>query len=189
MVKFNLFRADVVVKNNIGSDAEHAALLDQILKDKNKNQSLEFSNELCWRGQSMYKNIDWLILEIKNSLKEFSQDYAEEFKSKNLDFNKIKYHYWTNVNQTGSRNTRHAHPKAHFSAVYYVQANDTGAIRFINPGNDLGYCNPRAPFVTDVGYAPSDRDLIVWPSWVPHEVETNFSNKDRINVTFDIILG
>jgi antitoxin component HigA of HigAB toxin-antitoxin module len=34
MEKFNLFRADLVVKNNIGSDEEYSNLLSQIRKDK-----------------------------------------------------------------------------------------------------------------------------------------------------------
>jgi hypothetical protein len=26
----------------------------------------------------------------------------------------------------------------------------------------------------------------MWPSWLPHEVEPNLSNKSRINIAFDI---
>jgi Xaa-Pro aminopeptidase len=31
-----------------------------------------------------------------------------------------------------------------------------------------------------------DGDLILWPAWVPHEVETNFSDRERVNIVFDI---
>jgi hypothetical protein len=29
----------------------------------------------------------------------------------------------------------------------------------------------------------------MWPAWVPHEVDPNYSNKERINLTFDITIG
>ena len=49
-------------------------------------------------------------------------------------------------------------------------------------------CNPSAPFTADIAINPRDGDLLLWPSWVPHEVDTNFSLKERINLAFDITI-
>ena len=82
----------------------------------------------------------------------------------------------------------HNHTTAHFSAVYYAQAENTGELRFINPAFTLSNIISTGPFTRDFYMNPSDGDFILWPAWVPHEVETNFSNKDRVNIAFDITL-
>jgi len=190
MNTLSLFRADLLLEKNAATEQQHLDLFEQILKNKKQNLGVvDNSNLGCWRSTARYKNIDWLTDKIKAMLLNFDRTYQEEFQNKNLDPTKIQYSYWTNINSTGSRNTQHAHPKAHFSAVYYLQGTGTGPIRLINPGNTLGYASPLSPFVDDILYSPNDRDLIMWPGWVPHEVETNMSSRDRINVVFDIVLS
>ena len=190
MQKCKLFRADLFVENNVGTDQEYKNLLTQINNARAQHLKVtENSNAGCWRSETQYANIDWLIIEMRRLLDEFIKEYRSELEHKNLDFNKVGYFYWTNINQPGSRNARHAHSKSHFSAVYYLQGANTGPLRLINPGNSLSECDGNAPYIADVIYPPKDRDLIMWPAWVPHEVDTNLSNKERINVVFDIKFG
>ena len=49
-------------------------------------------------------------------------------------------------------------------------------------------CNQKTPFVRDFTIEPKDGDLLVWPAWVPHFVEENKSNKQRINIATNINL-
>ena len=126
--------------------------------------------------------------EIGELLNKFADMYSLELSAHDLDKSKVSFFYWTNVNQPHSRNVMHSHIESHFSAVYYLQATDTGNLRLTNPANILGNCNSTAPFVKDIVFTPKDGDLIMWPSWVPHEVETNFSARERINLVFDIII-
>ena len=37
-----------------------------------------------------------------------------------------------------------------------------------------------------MSYTPKDGDLVVFPGWVPHDIELNKSNKPRINISFNI---
>jgi uncharacterized protein (TIGR02466 family) len=190
MEKFNLFKADLFLERDVGTDEQYNDLLRQIrFFQKNNINPAPYSNENCWRTESKYENIDWIIQSLKKLLSEFISEYKYELESKNLDYNKISYFYWTNVNGPRSRNARHAHVKSHFSAVYYVQGQDTGSLRLINPANSLSECNPSAPYISDIVYPPKDRDLIMWPAWVPHEVDPNYSERERINVVFDIVIG
>jgi hypothetical protein len=106
----------------------------------------------------------------------------------NFKKNKFEIFYWTNINAPLSRNVLHSHKNSIFSAVYYIQGTDTGALRLINPANTLGDCNRLSPFTRDFYFNPKDRDLILWPAWVPHEVEINESARERINIVFDIKL-
>ncbi len=190
MEKCNLFRADLFLEPNVGTNEQYLDLLQQIRLSQKENVNIApYSNENCWRTEKQYKNIGWLLQSMRTLLDEFIHEYRFDLERKNLDRNKIAYFYWTNINGPKSRNARHAHVKSHFSAVYYLQGEGTGALRLINPGNSLSECNPTAPYIEDVAYLPKDRDLIMWPAWVPHEVDPNYSDRERINLTFDIVIG
>lgn len=184
--KLLLFKADLLAKKNVGTDQQISDLKNQI------NQSLTFSNQkynndLCFRIPNFILP-EWLKLEIDLMIEEFLESYKDDKIFSRHDAEKYDIYSWINVNLPNSRNTMHSHVKAHLSCVYYIQGTDTGNLRLINPANILGNCNPTAPWIRDVEFSPSDGDLIMWPAWVPHEVETNFSSKERINLTSDIIL-
>lgn len=181
------FRAEVFAKSNVGSTEQRQTLIDEIQQRKAVSPSMENSNPGCYRIEHPSENIDWLFEEINVLLTEavnfyVGQDaiYASIPKSNNAVIN-----YWANVNQPGSRNTFHTHKDDEFSCVYYLQGTDSGDLRFPNPANVLGDCNKRAPFARDFSFAPQDGDLILFPSWMPHEVEPNLSNRERINIAFN----
>ena len=184
-----LIQAQLFDRANIGTDEQVADLLAQINEIKFE-PSMPHSNDGCWRSIHKYTNIEWLYKEIVDLAKEATEFYASidpqftEF-SKNKKYN---LHQWTNVNQPESINVIHSHVGANFSCVYYVQSKDTGDLVFSNPANVLHNCNANSPFVKDIFFKPKDKDLILWPSWMPHAVERNSSNKERINLTFDIRL-
>lgn len=184
-----LLEANLLVESNVGTDEEVDNLLNQILKER-VNVSTEFTNDNCWRSTTRYNNIDWLLKNITSQVKNLVEYYknVDEVFSNTIDMKKCQISYWTNINSASSRNVMHSHKSSILSGVYYIQAADTGSLRFINPANMLGECNPRSPFTRDFYFTPSDRDLILWPSWMPHEVEPNYSNKNRINLAFDIVM-
>lgn len=188
----SLFEAVLDASANIGTDQQYSNLCDQISAIRNQPTSSK-SNDLCWRSEHKYTNIDWLLKEITSKVFQAVDYYSQRdqlFSSsfKQFDKRKLQIFYWTNINQPQSRNVLHSHKTALFSGVYYIQGTDTGALRIINPANVLGECNNLAPFTRDFYYAPKDRDLILWPSWLPHEVETNTSTRERINIAYDVIL-
>lgn len=183
-----IFRADIYSKSNIGTPEQRKDLYNQIKQEQASGNCTNNSNYGCWRSEAKFNNIDWLLNEVVALYKHADQIYKSENGGKDV-FNvsgKTYLNYWTNVNQPGSRNVIHAHKDAHFSCVYYLQSEGTGDLRLINPSNMLGDCNFSAPFARDFYYTPKDGDLILWPAWVPHEVEPNLSNQERINVVFDI---
>ena len=57
---------------------------------------------------------------------------------------------------------------------------------FYNPANTLQQCNKFSPFIRKTGIMPKDGLLILWPGWVPHEVEETKSNQQRINLAWGI---
>ncbi len=187
--QLTLSRADLF-RTNVGTAEQRQSLINEILELKQQNSGIDKSNEKCWRYNNPCKNIDWLmneILDLLDSAIDFYDSQDKIFFNRNrLDL--VKVDYWANVNEPNSRNAIHSHKPAQFSAVYYLQATNTGMIRFINPANIMAECNPGSPYTADIAIQPLDGDLILWPSWMPHEVETNLSNIQRINLAFDLIV-
>lgn len=188
----SLYEAVLDTSSNVGSDKEVNGLREQIDQIRNK-ESISNTNDGCWRSESKYENINWLLKAITSKVFHAIEYYSERdgvFSNAIQQIYKqdLQIFYWTNINQPNSRNSFHSHKNAIFSGVYYIQGTGTGDLRIVNPANILGDCNKLSPFTRDFYYTPKDRDLILWPSWLPHEVETNRSNRERINIAYDVIL-
>jgi len=187
--KLEIFHADLFIHDNVGTDYQVADLKDQVLSAKEKNSGvIPNSNDNCWRSVHQYDRIDWLYNAVKELTKAASEYYFEtdKFFSNNLIQRKIDIKLWTNVNEPGGANVLHNHEKDSYAAVYYVDAEDTGCLSFLNPANLLSNCNPLSPMTRQLVYPPVNNQLILWPAWVPHEVEINKSDKQRINLAFSI---
>ena len=189
-----LLHADIFTVKNVGTEEQRADLLKQVLDHKNSNEkSIGNSNPGCWRQSCAYYNMGWLTDTITNLLRSTMKYYSEiDFVFLNLSetIKKTDTEAWVNVNSKGAGNILHSHKGVSFACVYYLQSKDTGNLVFSNPANILSYdCHDLSPFVHSKIVAPDDGDLIMWPSWVPHLVEPNMSDKDRINLAFNIRLN
>jgi uncharacterized protein (TIGR02466 family) len=188
----SLYEAFLDSSSDIGNDEQVQELHKQINQIRN-TPSTSDTNDGCWRSKHKYTNIDWLLKEITSKVFSAINYYSskdEVFSNafKQINNQALKIHYWTNINQPGTRNVMHSHKSAIFSGVYSLQGTNAGSLRIINPANILGECNNLSPFTRDFYYDPKDRDLILWPSWLPHEVDTNESTKERINIAYDVII-
>ena len=188
MERVGLFRSDFFV-GSIGYEDQITDLKEQMLTaHKNDVDEINNSNTGCWRSTVKYDNIDWLLDAVK-ILTENAIDYYSSLDStfkNHIKENHISIDYWSNINKPASKNALHNHVADSFAAVYYVQGSGTGPLKFINPANLLNDCNSVSPYVREVLAHPHDGELILWPAWVPHEVEVNKSNRDRMNIAFTI---
>jgi uncharacterized protein (TIGR02466 family) len=103
---------------------------------------------------------------------------------------------WINVNPKDAYNNLHDHPESVLSGVYYVQANaKSGRLRFRDPRSAKRMAPwPIATGVkTDkrhwdkVNLSPIEGRMVMFPSWLEHEVEPNQSDQARISVSFNLI--
>lgn len=187
--RFPVISADVF-QTNIGTIEQRQDLIDQAYAEQKRNpDTMLFTNPGCWRSYYKYTNIDWLMNEIRlliNQAGTYYQELDPTYKEKTKNFVGSEIVYWTNINKPGSKNKVHEHRMWQYVAVYYLQATGTGDIVFYNPNNVTDSCNLFAPFTSTIAITPVEGDLIVFPAWLPHEVETNTSNKDRINISMNI---
>lgn len=181
------FQAEVFVKPNVGTEDQRTSILAQLRQQQAAGLGMDFSNPGCFRIEQPCTDIAWLFDEINILLVKainFYKGIDGVFKQLPLSTD-ASVTYWANINQPGSRNTFHTHKEDDFSCVYYLQGTSTGDLRFPNPANLLGDCSKTSPFTRDFLFAPTDGDLILFPSWLPHEVEPNLSNRERINIAFN----
>jgi len=99
---------------------------------------------------------------------------------------------WINVLDPGGVHTGHIHPHSAVSGTYYVSVPDgAGAIRFEDPRLPLMMAAPPRKrkardenrlFATVV---PRAGTLLLWESWLRHEVPFNGAQEQRISVSFN----
>lgn len=185
-----MFKADLI-HTKLGTTSQIEELKSDILNFKNSSdENITLSNPGCWRSKNFsLEKYEWLIEGLKSLVAKAHYQYIEEdhvYKEyAKLDGSILNH--WVNVNDPGSRNVMHSHYST-YSAVYYIQVDGTGSLRFCNPALTLSNDLTDSPYSRDFYVAPKEGDLLLWPSWVPHEVEPNLTNKQRINIAFDIHL-
>lgn len=100
--------------------------------------------------------------------------------------------FWVNLLKPGGGHSGHIHPHSVLSGTYYV-AVPKGAqgIRFEDPRLAMMMAAPmrtpdapddQRPFVT---LEPSPGDLLLWESWLRHEVPPSNARADRISISFN----
>jgi uncharacterized protein (TIGR02466 family) len=103
---------------------------------------------------------------------------------------------WINVLKPGGVHTGHIHPHSAVSGTYYASMPKGGsAIRFEDPRLGLMMAAPpRLPDAapehrTFVSVAPTAGTVLLWESWLRHEVPLNAASQDRISVSFNYRWG
>ena len=100
---------------------------------------------------------------------------------------------WVNLLKAGGHHTSHLHPHSILSGTLYVDVPEgSGSIRFEDPRSGLMMAAPprRAdardelqPFATVV---PRRGLLLLWESWLRHEVLPGTAKADRLSISFNV---
>ena len=102
---------------------------------------------------------------------------------------------WAIINKKNNFNIRHTHPNCNLSAAYYVKApKDCGKFTIENPHSISKHNYPASDKKTEFNsklekLEIEEGDLLLFPAYLPHGVEENKSNKDRIVISFNIIIN
>ena len=99
---------------------------------------------------------------------------------------------WSIINKKGTFNTSHNHPGSYLSAAYYVKAPDEcGDIHFFDPNEIKKFNSPPIENSTELsasGFSikAQEGSLLIFPSYLYHDVGKNLSNEDRIVISFNV---
>jgi len=92
---------------------------------------------------------------------------------------------WVNLLKSGGHHGGHIHPHSIISGTFYVEApKGSGAIRFEDPRLPLMMAAPPRPD-TFVTVEPRPGLLLMWESWLRHEVLPGAGRGERLSISFN----
>ena len=99
---------------------------------------------------------------------------------------------WINILPQGGVHTSHIHPHSAISGTTYVNMPmDTSAIKFEDPRSAMMMAAPvrkkdaRDEMRSFFYVAPDVGDVLLWESWLRHEVPVNMAEDERISISFN----
>ena len=101
---------------------------------------------------------------------------------------------WLNINDSRQcMNSEHVHGDI-FSGVFYLSAPEgSGKLSLSNPGinriwNGCRLAHQKNQFTAEsIKIEPVEGNIILFPSYLPHAVETNDHDEERISISFNLI--
>jgi uncharacterized protein (TIGR02466 family) len=118
----------------------------------------------------------------------FAVDLAFDLKGRRLVMDSL----WVNVLKPGGAHTSHIHPHSVISGTYYVVTPPgASALKLEDPRLPMMMAAPsrmkEAPedLQTFVYVAPAPGTVLMWESWLRHEVPANGARSNRISVSFN----
>jgi uncharacterized protein (TIGR02466 family) len=157
-----------------------------------------WSKEHGYTGYTSYASLNDLPLrapvfaDLKKHLdthvKAFAKTLAFDLAERELALDSL----WINVMEKGGVHTAHIHPHSVISGTYYVAIpKGASAIKFEDPRLAMMMAaptrKPNAPRAsqTFVRIAPTPGTVLLWESWLRHEVPQNAVRGQRISVSFN----
>lgn len=99
---------------------------------------------------------------------------------------------WAIINKKGNFNIEHTHPNNYLSAAYYLKApQNCGNFKVSNPNILSRNLQPLSKEGTEfnansASIKITEGDLLIFPAYLPHSVEVNESDEDRVIISFNI---
>lgn len=92
---------------------------------------------------------------------------------------------WVNILRPGGTHSGHIHPHSVVSGTIYVEVPEgSGALRLEDPRLPLMMAAPTRPG-TFAHVEPQPGSVLLWESWLRHEVMPNAAKSDRISISFN----
>ncbi|MGX0978194.1 uncharacterized protein (TIGR02466 family) [Roseovarius sp. MBR-51] len=122
----------------------------------------------------------------------FAEDLEFDLDGKELKLEDI----WINILPEGGMHASHIHPHSVISGTTYVAMPEgTSALKLEDPRSARMMASPvrrkdaRQELRTFIYAKPVVGDVLLWESWLRHEVPMNMSEEDRISVSFNYSWG
>jgi len=102
---------------------------------------------------------------------------------------------WANVLPKSAAHKVHSHPNNFLSGAYYVRTHPgADTINFHEPRTQAGIIRPPVVELTaenadQVVVRVKNGTLLIFPAYLPHSVDTNMSEKERVSVSFNIMFS
>ena len=162
----------------------------------NDDDGRKLSNQGGWQSKDFRPDVyaemkplhDMIMAQVDNCIRDYG--YHEDYCTPLME------NFWFNINKQGNTNSVHIHDNSFISGVYYVSANP-------GQGNINVYKNHMQDFIiasaapmqsytpisaSCIAFEPMSSKLILFPGWLPHGVDRNQTEEDRVSISFNVKL-
>lgn len=140
--------------------------------------------DLPWRFP-VFKD---LVKVLDKHVSAFAKDLQFDLGEKKIKLDSL----WINILPPGGVHTSHIHPHSIISGTTYVAMPDgASAIKFEDPRLAMMMAAPgrkakaRTELQNFIYVAPKVGDVLLWESWLRHEVPLNMADDQRISISFN----
>ncbi len=141
-------------------------------------------DDLAWRDGAVAE----LQARLDKHVAVFAKQLGFDLKGRKLACDSL----WVNLLKPGAQHTAHIHPGSAVSGTIYIEVPPgASAIRFEDPRLGLMMAAPQvkpsAPPARQrfVSVAPKTGEVLLWESWLRHEVPRNAAKAPRLSVSFN----
>lgn len=137
-----------------------------------------------------------IFKDIVESLDQHVAKFAEDLQFDLGDRKLVLEDLWINILPEGGYHSAHIHPHSVISGTTYVAMPDgASSLRLEDPRHAMMMAAParikdaRREMQNFIYMAPEAGDIMLWESWLRHEVMMNQSEFDRVSVSFNYKWG
>jgi uncharacterized protein (TIGR02466 family) len=192
-----LYEASLAIET--GFDAFNAGLLEACLDlARQDGAGRAWSKSHGYRGYTSYGSLDDLpsrypeFAALRKRLDRhaaaFARDLALDLGGRRLVMDSL----WVNVLKPGGAHSGHLHPHSVLSGtVYVLTPPGASALKLEDPRLPMMMASPPRqddapePLKTFVYVQPEQGAVLMWESWLRHEVPANAAKTDRVSISFN----
>lgn len=191
MVK-NIFASQIYNTSLVKSKSQLKEISDELYKISSIDQAgQKWSQKNYVTGYTSYGSLDQLHQfsssfldldqKIRPHLNKYIRSLGWKISHKDLNLNSM----WGNIMSQGSHHSFHIHPLSVISGTFYVSVpKGSSVIQFEDPRHSMMMASPPRAGVF-YSLVPRTGDLVLFESWMRHQVPTQTVDEDRISVSFN----
>jgi uncharacterized protein (TIGR02466 family) len=191
-----LYRAALSEFDNAPTPEDLEAACFSIAEDDEAGQV--WSEENNYPGYTSYASLDdlpWrfpvfadLVKVLDQHVAGFVDDLEYDLNGKEIKLDSL----WINILPPGGTHASHIHPHSVISGTTYVSMPDgASALKLEDPRSGRMMAAParkadaRRDMQGFIYMAPDVGDILLWESWLRHEVQLNMADEERVSVSFN----
>lgn len=201
-MSFKTFFPTVIYQNSLGGRGA-SSLNKELLRECYIYRDLDEDGQLWSKkhyvgGYTSYASMNDLFdrsptfAELKKAIDKHVKNYARQLQM-DLDGGKLAMSTcWINIMPARVTHSLHLHPLSVMSGTYYISTpKNTSALKFEDPRMSKFMAAPnklenaRIENQRYVSLQPKAGQLILFESWLRHEVPPNPSKQDRVSISFN----
>lgn len=190
-----LYRAALAEKGDISTEELEASCYAIAEDDEAGQQWCEENGYPGYTSYASLTDLGWrfpIFADLEKILDAHVAEFAKDLEF-DLDGRELKLEdLWINILPEGGTHASHIHPHSVISGTTYVAMPEgASALKLEDPRSQMLMAAPvrlkdaRREMRTFIYVQPDVGDVLLWESWLRHEVPMNMSEEERVSVSFN----